>query len=172
MKITRKFNKKEDGQGLVEFALVIPLLLFVLVGVVEIGRIMLVFASATTSAREATRYGIAIEENANGLPHYIDCDGIKQAAIGIGQYAGIKVEDVTIRYQIFGHPVYHPVKEETWPYCGDPDFDADDIKFGDRIDVTVTGEYGTMFPFLNFDGFTITSNSRRIIVKSIKVEER
>ncbi|MDH5607077.1 MAG: pilus assembly protein [Anaerolineae bacterium] len=172
MKISSKFNKKEDGQGLVEFALVIPLLLFVLLGVVEIGRIMFVYAATTTSAREGARYGIAIEENAEKVPHYLDCDGIRKAAQGIGKFAGVTDADVSIRYEIFAHPVYKAYDQNTWPDCGDVGLGPEDIDFGDRVEVTVIGEYNPIFVFLNFDGFKITSTSRRIIVKGIKVEER
>lgn len=46
------------GQGLVEFALVIPLFMFILVAIVDIGRVVWANDSLANAAREAARYAI------------------------------------------------------------------------------------------------------------------
>jgi Flp pilus assembly protein TadG len=45
------------GQGLVEFALVLPLLLLILIGVLDLGRLSFAAMTVTNAAREGARYG-------------------------------------------------------------------------------------------------------------------
>lgn len=49
-------NKNSRGQGLVEFALILPLLLVVLFGVFDLGRIYFSTITLTSAAREGARY--------------------------------------------------------------------------------------------------------------------
>lgn len=49
-------RKRQKGQGLTEFALVLPLLLLLMLGVVEASRIIWAAITVQTAAREATRY--------------------------------------------------------------------------------------------------------------------
>jgi hypothetical protein len=62
------------GQGLVEFALILPLLLLIIIGTIEFGRILFIYVNVSNAAREGTRHGIvdpqnqeAITEAVNGL---------------------------------------------------------------------------------------------------------
>jgi Flp pilus assembly protein TadG len=47
------------GQGLVEFALTLPLLILILVGVLDLGRLSFAAITVTNAAREGARYGAA-----------------------------------------------------------------------------------------------------------------
>ncbi|WP_018923518.1 TadE/TadG family type IV pilus assembly protein [Salsuginibacillus kocurii] len=49
--------KKEDGQSLVEFALVLPLILIMLVGVVDFGRVLYAHLQLELITQEAVRMG-------------------------------------------------------------------------------------------------------------------
>ncbi|MFC5711400.1 TadE/TadG family type IV pilus assembly protein [Thalassorhabdus alkalitolerans] len=49
--------KREDGQSLVEFALVLPVLLLVLVGILDFGRIMYTHLQLEMVTQEAVRLG-------------------------------------------------------------------------------------------------------------------
>lgn len=49
--------KDQKGQSLVEFALLLPLLLLLICGVVDIGRLMFAFISLNMTAQEAVRLG-------------------------------------------------------------------------------------------------------------------
>lgn len=57
MVIGRKWARNEKGQGLVEMALVLPLLLLILFGIIEFGRVMGAGLVVAHSARDAARYG-------------------------------------------------------------------------------------------------------------------
>jgi Flp pilus assembly protein TadG len=64
---------REDGQSLVEFALIVPPLLFLLMGVIQFGFIFNTIVTISTAAREAARdgsvyqYSTAISKSANDL---------------------------------------------------------------------------------------------------------
>jgi len=49
--------RKEKGQSLVELAVILPLLLFLFIGMVEVGWAMHSYVTVATAAREATRFG-------------------------------------------------------------------------------------------------------------------
>jgi len=50
-------GKREDGQSLVEFALVVPIFLLVLFAIVDFGMAFHAWITVTNSAREGARYG-------------------------------------------------------------------------------------------------------------------
>jgi Flp pilus assembly protein TadG len=52
-------RKNEHGQGLVEFLLVLPILLIVLVGVFDLGRVFFITITIQNATREGARYGIS-----------------------------------------------------------------------------------------------------------------
>lgn len=79
--MVRKNNTFSKGQSLVEFALMLPILLLIVLGVIEFGRIFLLYTEASNAAREAARYGVAAGDSPNSLPRYLDCDEIRQAAL-------------------------------------------------------------------------------------------
>lgn len=51
-------NKREEGQGLLEFALIFTLLMMLLFGIIDFSRIFFAYATMSHGAREGTRYGI------------------------------------------------------------------------------------------------------------------
>ena len=54
--------RREAGQELVEFALILPLLLLLFLGIIEFGRAMLAYNTIANAAREGARYGIVDPE--------------------------------------------------------------------------------------------------------------
>jgi Flp pilus assembly protein TadG len=69
-----KLKKKQSGQALVEFAFVVPMLLLLLLGIVEIGR----YAYISILIGNAARAGAAYGAQSNGLSN--DQTGIANAA--------------------------------------------------------------------------------------------
>jgi Flp pilus assembly pilin Flp len=55
-KLSARFNRDSQGQALVEFALVLPLLLLLLVAIIDFGRALYVYSEVSNAAREAVRY--------------------------------------------------------------------------------------------------------------------
>lgn len=54
----RKFGRTGNGQALVEMALVLPVLILIIFGIVEFGRIMNTYLIVTNAAREGARHGV------------------------------------------------------------------------------------------------------------------
>ncbi len=54
-------NKKISGSTVVEFAVILPLLLFLIFGIIEYGVVMFNRAVITNAAREAARAGIVLK---------------------------------------------------------------------------------------------------------------
>ncbi len=53
-----KFRRTEQGQALVEMALVLPILILIIFGIIEFGRIMNTYLIVTNAAREGARQGV------------------------------------------------------------------------------------------------------------------
>ncbi len=54
----RPIFRSARGQGLVEFALILPLLLLLIVGILDFGRMLFIYANLFNAAREASRYAL------------------------------------------------------------------------------------------------------------------
>lgn len=61
-------RRGEEGQGLVEFALVLPILVFVLLVAVDFGRIFFAVLSVTNAARVGAEYAMDYQVAAGGGP--------------------------------------------------------------------------------------------------------
>ena len=83
-----KANQKERGAVAVEMAIVLPLLLLILIGTMEFGRVFNVQNSLTQAAREGARHA-AIKYNKPGL----DVEGTALAAAPSLDGLGVTVTD-------------------------------------------------------------------------------
>jgi len=159
-RIKRKFQSlKSGGQGLVEFALVIPILLTMIFGIFEAGRAMWIYSAVTSASREAARYGSSVSDNSGGTPIYLDCVGIRDAAKRIGAVGGVEDGDIVITYD----------NGPGTASIGSCPVDEDDIVLGDRVIVQVTGYFNPApaIPLFDFPTFNINSVTRRTILKEI-----
>jgi Flp pilus assembly protein TadG len=96
---TRHSTEKRRGQGLVEFALVMPILMLVLFGIIDTGWIVFSFSQLYNGMRESVRYGSVVGFPATGQPaQYLDCDGIRKLAIAQASFTGVKATDITVEY--------------------------------------------------------------------------
>ena len=136
----RRSNPDENGQGMVEFALVLPLLLLVMFGIIEFGRLLFIYSAVFTSSRDAARYGSAAGDLGNYQAHYQDCDGIRAAAKRFGTLVGIEDSNISIDY-------YRTEDDDDDPLTPDITVDIGDcpiggegpsyISLGDRVVVRV-----------------------------------
>ncbi len=151
-------NNLTIGQGIVEFALTLPILLLLVFGLIEFGRLLFIYTVVTTSSREAARYGMVVGDNGAGTLQYRDCAGIQNAALRIGVISGLEASDIAIAYD------RGPGRASLGICPLIPD-----AKLGDRIVITVTGTYTPMgiIPFFNFPPFPITSSSNRLILTAV-----
>jgi len=145
---------------MVEFALVFPLLLLLILGFIEVGQILFSYSVTIAATREGARYGAATLNIGGGIPQYEDCDGIKAATNRIGRFAGIDDDNITIRYSNEDGVVY----ASSCP-------PGQSVSLGDRIIVTTNTTISSIVPLVNFPPIPVTSTSRRTILKEIAVGE-
>ena len=153
----KNIDRGNRGQGMVEFALVFPLLLLLLFGIFEVGRIMFTYSAAIAASREAARYGAAILDVGGGIPQYEDCSGIKAAAKRIGQYAGIDDTNITIQYSNASgiYSTACPPSQE--------------VQAADTISVSISTSVTPVTPVGNLSAIPINSSSSRTILKNVKL---
>ena len=142
---------------MVEFALALPILLLVVYGLLETGRLLFIYASVVTGARQAARYGSASGDIGNGTLFYNDCNGIRGAANKVAFIQ--RFNSITINYDtgpgttlINGCPISPRIADNNH-----------------RIDVTVTAQFTPIVPLVPFRPFTITSTSARTIITGVSV---
>ncbi len=122
--MTHSYRKHGQGQGLVEFALILPLLLIVFIGIAEFGRMFAIYSNLFNAAREGSRYGIV---------NPLDTDGIIWAT-----WSKMALVDP---YQV----------ETVIQYDSGPDTPtktAPQVRVGDRVVVHLSYDFEPMLPFL------------------------
>jgi Flp pilus assembly protein TadG len=156
---TSSTPKTEKAQGLVEFALIFPMLMILLLGIIEVGRMLVIYTSVTASSREAARYGSAAGISENGVPYFKDDVGIEAAARRITLLTGVTQVDI-----VRNAAPDHQCKEygDTLP-AGSTDICI--------IAVTVTADYTPLFGLVPaLAPFPISSTTSRTIVKEIGID--
>lgn len=119
----------ERAQAMVEFAIVAPILFLLLFGVIEVGRMMFLYASVTNASREAVRWGSAVGYDDTGVLRYKNCDAIETIARNASFSSTALVE------------IYYDTgPSTTTTQCNDPVYPGY-RKSGDRIKVVVRVTY-------------------------------
>lgn len=151
---------RKKAQSMVEFALVLPVLLLLLLGIIEVGRLIFFYASVFGATREAARYGTAAGENPAGTPYYLDTAGMRAAAVRIGFFAGVKPGDVQIWYDLGPEDDRHVTAQpyptnipSTWM----------------RVVVRVTAYFNPAAPLVKFHGIPVAFTTSRTIMRQIDV---
>jgi len=151
-------KKNERGQGTLEFAIVIPIILVLVVGIFEAGRAIWIYSAVTNASREAARYGSASGDDGSG-PRYIDCAGIRAIARQYGGPGQVVNADITITY-------------DSGPGTSSKgSCPIGTIVSGDRIIVQVVGHFApaAYVPIFSFPTFNITSLTRRTIIEEVNL---
>lgn len=165
-------NKNEaKAQGMVEFALVLPVLLLVILGLFEVGRAVFIYSTVVTAAREAARYGSTTEWYTQYyVGNYIDCPGIRQKAQKVDFLDAFADTDIIIQYD------HGPNNASTGPIPGYPapfstcaDVASKDFISGDRIIVQVTGYFYPIVPIVPMTNLTFRSVSARSLLGNIQL---
>lgn len=167
----RPFNRsakaRPRGQGLLEFALILPLLLLFILGIIEVGRMLAIYSSLSSAARQAARYG-SVAGDSDALtsleqPFYLDCAGMKETALRTSILVGLDTDDIGIGYDrgtatepIGRCPLFAltPTLSET-------------IKDGYRVIITITVIYKPLVPIVPLPDMPITFAAARTIFTTI-----
>lgn len=159
-------GNKQGGQGMLEFALILPILLLLVFGIIEMGRLLFIYVAVTTTSREAARYGSAVGPSPNGGKRYQDCEGIRDAASNVSFLAGINDNDIVVEYDTGASLVATPTPFALCPVGGAGPADLD---LGDRITVRVSTIYNPIVPLVPVPPIPINSVSSRTILEAIPV---
>ena len=157
---------------MLEFALTLILLLVVVLGLLEVGRLLFVYAAVVTSAREAARYASVAGRNDSGNLYFQDCNGIRNAASRVTFFQNVQNSDILIYYNVNGNndgdgnPIFTQ-------YCT-PGSSVDSsvtLDTNDRVRVDVGTTFNTIVEFLPLeDGIQIDSSASRSILGIIEIE--
>lgn len=165
--------KPQTAQGIVEFALVLPILLMVIFGIFAFGHLIFSYISVVSASREAARWGSAAGVSESMRPRYSDCDSIRAAAVRVGGFAGVAAVDSPDE-----NTPGIAISFDHGPNDPNPDYDdcsdglgAGVVGYGDRINVRVTVMYRPIVPFVNIPTFPLTATTSRTIIKSLPVGE-
>jgi hypothetical protein len=146
------------GQTLVEFALILPAFLMLIMGIVEFGRLMINYASVASASREAARYGATVGVNAFGVEHYNDCSGIRAEAKRVASIAPITDADISIQYD-------NPSTGFFEASCPTSQFEL-----GDRIIVSVNITFEPIVPLIDLGNIPLSSETRRTVLRDVYVK--
>ena len=152
------------AQAIVEFAIVLPILLALLVGLLEVGRMMFIYAAVTNASRNAVRYASAygrVDATLNKYT-YNDCAGIRTKAINSAFL--MQPADLTVTIEYDHGPGLSPYDTCT----GNLDTLVV-VNTGDRVFVTVTAQYKPMVRLIPIPNRTFTSSSHRTILGIVEL---
>jgi Flp pilus assembly protein TadG len=163
-------HKNFNAQAMVEFMLVMPILVVLLYGIIEVSRLVFIFASVSNASRQAARYGSGAGEVNDGTTFYQDCEGIRDVANESAILT--EFEDINITYDrgLTSDGEQIPLVDI------DPNPDADTcpvednlIQNGDRIIVQVTANYEPILSLIPIDPITVVSANARTFLISIPI---
>lgn len=167
VKIKPLFNTRGSrGQGLVEFALILPALLLVVVSIIDFGRLMFTISSVASASRDAARYGASVGSDASGVAHYQDCADIRGTLQRLSFFLEL---DIVIEYDMDG-PGEDPPVEYCQPGLNvDPSFEA---TLGSQIIVKATGPYRSLVlsGLFKLPAIPVISETRRTILRDIFID--
>jgi len=162
--------KKKNGfkaQAIVEFAIALPILLVLVIGIFEVARVIFIYSAVTNASRNASRYASAVGRLENGLTKYNYCQGIKDLATQSAYL--VPLYNVEITYDDgLGNPLAYP-KCNVWNVSQvDPNVK---VSSGNRVTVKVTVKYTPMLKLVPITSRDIVASSSRTILGVVDLKE-
>jgi Flp pilus assembly protein TadG len=159
-----KKTHPERAQAVVEFAIVLPILMMLLVGILEVGRMIFIYSAVTNASREAARYASATGLADDGVHKKFQyCDGIKERALRSAYFVPLAI---TISYD-------HGPGTGSFDTCSGSADVGVFVNTGttqDRVVVSVTATYEPMITLIPIEPRTIHSSTARTILGIVELE--
>jgi hypothetical protein len=148
-----------------EFALAIPFILVLLIGIIEAAWMMFFFSTVSISSRESARYGAALGLASDGLTvHYQDCAGIRAQARRVGAYVGLSDDDqIRVFFDSGPGTTQSRVCQPNNPISG--------VSQGQRIIIEVVGYYQPLVNIINIPAIAFKSQSSYTIMTDIQISK-
>jgi Flp pilus assembly protein TadG len=159
-------TKKVSGyraQAMIEFAIVASVLMLMLFGIFEVGRMVFVYSAVNNASREAVRYGSAVGLDDYGEIKYKHCAGIREMARRSAYFLNLQDTDIKITYD------HGPTTSVFHTCTGDVD-PGYFITSGDRILIEVSGEYKPYTRLVPWGARTFVSSGARTILSYVDLE--
>ncbi len=137
-------SKRQKAQGLVEFALILPLLLAVLMACIDFGWVVFNYVQLNNGLREGLRYGSVAGFNATN--QYRDCASIYGRIKSTAPWARIQDSDIVVYYDN-GYSTGPSDAANVSGTCTLPGPYAGTLTNGQRIVIQVNPTVGFMTPF-------------------------
>jgi hypothetical protein len=185
MKSKMYIPKKSKAQAMVEFAIALPILLMLLYGILEAGRLLFLYSTIVTASRQAVRYGSATGVGTGGVPRYQDCAGIRAVANKSDFLNAFDDSDIVITYDdgpgtAGTNPSTNPPTVPPWKDICDGTVDTGvtpSTANTTRINVIIRGDFFPIVPKLvpfiersaTSPGGPILGESARTILVSISI---
>lgn len=136
-------RKNKRGQGLVEFALVLPFLLVIVFGVFDLGRVFFTTITLVSAAREGARYLTVYPDDVSNSPQFIST---RQITLQEARNSGIQLAE-----------------DQVIINCSNEDEDSDNCDGGKSAIVTVTHDFDLVLGWLLPSPITISRTAEMIV---------
>ena len=151
-----KTTDKQAGQGFVEFALILPVLLLLMWGVIEFGRLLFIYTEVSNAAREAVRFGVVRGTDLTGPANYRMCEEIEQAGAAVTALTPL-LDEANATWDIG----YDHGGGDIFSLCPP----TADVSSGDRLVVNITYDVRPLVLFQDAGPFVISFTAARTIVQ-------
>lgn len=172
MKNLKLPSGKSKAQAMLEFAIVLPILLLVVYGLIETGRLLFIYSSVNNATRQAARFGSTSGiDPASGVPRYQDCAGIRAAAQRGDFLNAFEDDDIEIYIDNGLDNLGNPIGQ-TLVCTGGAAVDTGITpRTGDRITVNINAAFNAIVPNLvPFISQTINAESSRTLLLTISIQ--
>jgi len=174
---TNNENSHSRGQGMLEFAMVLPILLLVIFGLLEVGRAVFLYSTVTNASREAVRYATAYGVNESNILHVQNCAEIRNTVREVAFLMQLEDADIVIEYDTGPDPITRNVPAP-FATCDAVAGDATngvetglELDCGDRVVVTVTYDYHPMVSIVPMQDQSFVASSARTFLGVIELSE-
>src|SRR5579859_1546762 len=141
--IKRQRTRGRKAQGLLEFALIMPVLLLLLMGTIEFGWLIFNYTQVYNGLREGLRYGSV--PSFSTTPSYANCSGIRSAVEGTAPQLGISDSEIFINYDQNQYGTNIGSCTTSGGYSLNAGYT---MAAGDRVVITITHTVNFLTPFL------------------------
>jgi hypothetical protein len=141
--VRRARGPRGRGQSLVEFSLILPGLLLLIMGIIDFGRVMVIFAGISNGAREAVRFGAVPGKRFDGLYNFQDCDAMRNAVRAAVPLQTIDDDEIWLGYDLG----YSIPPTDTIHEC--PPISPNDVPHGARVLALVDVNVPLLTPLIN-----------------------
>ncbi len=163
-------QKSKRAQAMVEFMLALPVLIALIYGILELSRLIFIFASVANASRQAARYGAGSGQPEGDYTYYQDCEGIRDAANRSAILTDFEEINITYDRGVTKDGNQIPIPNV------DPDPGANTcpigdgiIRNGDRIIVQVKVSYEPILSIVNIEPLEVVSANARTFLISVPI---